>query len=193
VCSLETIKKLKAVLLNVVKRGTAKSLYSKDFSMAGKTGTAQVNYSKNGGADKYYASSFVGYFPADFPKYSCIVVVHKPSTVNNNYYGADVAGPVFKRIAQKIFTDSPSRNELKNINKKIQKQETDYGSYFVKMQKQQSLIVPNVKGMAGMDAIALFGNMGIKVKIIGIGKVKKQSIQAGENLSKNAIITLELS
>ena len=193
VCSLETIKKLKAVLLNVVKRGTGKSLYSKDFSMAGKTGTAQVNYSKNGGADKYYASSFVGYFPADLPKYSCIVVVHKPSTVNNNYYGADVAGPVFKRIAQKIFTDSPSRNELKNINKKIQKQETDYGSYFIKMQKQQSLIVPNVKGMAGMDAIALFGNMGIKVKIIGIGKVKKQSIQAGENLSKNTTITLELS
>jgi cell division protein FtsI (penicillin-binding protein 3) len=193
VCSLETIKKLKAVLLNVVKRGTGKSLYSKDFSMAGKTGTAQVNYSKNGGADKYYASSFVGYFPADLPKYSCIVVVHKPSTVNNNYYGADVAGPVFKRIAQKIFTDSPSRNELKNINKKIQKQETDYGSYFVKMQKQQNLLVPNVKGMAGMDAIALFGNLGIKVKIIGNGKVKKQSIQAGENLSKNTTITLELS
>ena len=193
VCSLETIKKLKVVLLNVVKRGTAKSLYSKDFSMAGKTGTAQVNYSKNGGADKYYASSFVGYFPADVPKYSCIVVVHKPSTVNNNYYGADVAGPVFKRIAQKIFTDSPSRNELKNINKKIPKQETDYDSYFVKMQKQRNLIVPDVKGMAGMDAIALFGNLGIKVKIIGIGKVKKQSIQAGENLSKNTIITLELS
>ena len=193
VCSLETIKKLKVVLLNVVKRGTAKSLYSKDFSMAGKTGTAQVNYSKNGGADKYYASSFVGYFPADVPKYSCIVVVHKPSTVNNNYYGADVAGPVFKRIAQKIFTDSPSRNELKNINKKIPKQETDYDSYFIKMQKQRNLIVPDVKGMAGMDAIALFGNLGIKVKIIGIGKVKKQSIQAGENLSKNTIITLELS
>ena len=193
VCSLETIKKLKVVLLNVVKRGTAKSLYSKDFSMAGKTGTAQVNYSKNGGADKYYASSFVGYFPADVPKYSCIVVVHKPSTVNNNYYGADVAGPVFKRIAQKIFTDSPSRNELKNINKKIPKQETDYDSYFIKMQKQRNLIVPDVKGMAGMDAIALFGNLGIKVKIIGIGKVKKQSIQAGKNLSKNTIITLELS
>jgi cell division protein FtsI (penicillin-binding protein 3) len=61
------------------------------------------------------------------------------------------------------------------------------------MQKQQNLLVPNVKGMAGMDAIALFGNLGIKVKIIGNGKVKKQSIQAGENLSKNTTITLELS
>jgi cell division protein FtsI (penicillin-binding protein 3) len=51
---------------------------------------------KRDGSSLYYASSFVGYFPADKPKYSCIVMVHEPSTVNNNYYGADVAGPVFK-------------------------------------------------------------------------------------------------
>jgi len=193
ICSTETIKKVKAVLENVVKKGTGKGLYSKDFSMAGKTGTAQVNYAKNGGSEKYYASSFVGYFPADNPKYSCIVVVHKPSTVNNNYYGADVAGPVFKRIAQKIFTDAPSTNEINNINRKILKQEKDYNSYFAKNQKEQKSTIPNVKGMAGMDAVALFGNLGLKVKIIGIGKVKKQSIQAGEPLDKNSTIILELS
>ncbi|WP_395049048.1 penicillin-binding protein [Flavobacterium sp.] len=193
VCSKETILKLHAVLENVVKKGTASKLYSKDFSMAGKTGTAAANYRTNGGADKYYISSFVGYFPADKPKYSCIVVVHKPNTSNNNYYGADVAGPVFKRIAQKIFTDAPSTNEIKNIDRKILKQENDYDSYFAKSQKQQSSIVPNVKGMSGMDAVALFGNLGVKVKIIGIGKVKTQSIQAGESLDKNTTITLELS
>ena len=193
VCSTETLLKLKAVLANVVKKGTGSKLYSKDFSMAGKTGTAAVNYAKNGGSEKYYASSFVGYFPADQPKYSCIVVVHKPSTVNNNYYGADVAGPVFKRIAQKIFTDAPSTNEIKNINRKILKQEKDYDSYYAKTQKEQKSIIPNVKGMAGMDAVALFGNLGLKVKIIGVGKVKKQSIQAGEPLDKNSTITLELS
>ena len=192
ICSKETILKLHTVLENVVKKGTGAKLYSKDFSMAGKTGTAQVNYSKNGGSEKYYASTFVGYFPAEKPKYSCIVVVHKPSTANNNYYGADVSGPVFKRIAQKIFTDAPSTNEIKNIDRKIQKQENDYDTYFVKSQKKQSSI-PNVKGMSGMDAVALFGNLGVKVKIIGIGKVKKQSIQAGEILDKNATIILELS
>jgi len=193
VCSQETILKLHAVLENVVKKGTASKLYSKDFSMAGKTGTAAVNYSKNGGSEKYYASSFVGYFPAENPKYSCIVVVHKPNTSKNNYYGADVAGPVFKRIAQKIFTDVPSTNEIKNINRKILKQENDFDNYFVKSQKQQAKIVPNVKGMSGMDAVALFGNLGVKVKIIGVGKVKTQSVQPGENLDKNTIITLELS
>jgi len=192
ICSKETILKLHAVLENVVKKGTGSKLYSKDFSMAGKTGTAAVNYSKNGGSEKYYASSFVGYFPADKPKYSCIVVVHKPNTANNNYYGADVAGPVFKRIAQKIFTDAPSTNEIKNINRRIQKQENEYGTYFVKSQKRQSSI-PNVKGMSGMDAVALLGNLGIKVKIVGVGKVRKQSIQPGEDLAKNTTITLELS
>jgi cell division protein FtsI (penicillin-binding protein 3) len=61
---------------------------------------------------------FCGYFPAENPKYSCIVVVHKPNTALNNYYGADVASQ-FKRIAQKIFTDAPSTNTIKNLDRKI--------------------------------------------------------------------------
>ncbi|MEO7977080.1 penicillin-binding protein [Flavobacterium sp.] len=192
VCSPETNKKLKAVLLNVVKKGTGSKLYSKDFSMAGKTGTAQVNYGKAGKEGLYYASSFVGYFPAEHPKYSCIVVVHKPNTSKNNYYGADVAGPVFKRIAQKIFTDAPSTNKIKKLDSKIPKQEYSYDNYDVEARKKPKLI-PNLKGMPGMDAIALLENLDIKVKVIGVGKVKKQSIQAGQNINKNTIIVLELS
>jgi cell division protein FtsI (penicillin-binding protein 3) len=192
ICSDATIKKLKALLSNVVKRGTGVKLYSKDFSMAGKTGTAQANYGKNGGNDKHYISSFVGFFPAEHPKYSCIVVVHAPNTSMNNYYGADVAGPVFKRIAQKIFTDAPSTNEIKNLNRKILKQENSYNVYFEKSHKRMQSI-PNVKGMPGMDAIALLENLGMKVKATGVGKVKKQSLQAGQNIVKNSIISLELS
>lgn len=192
ICSQETILKLKAVLENVVKRGTASKLYSKDFSMAGKTGTAQANYGTNGGVDKHYISSFVGYFPADFPKYSCIVVVHDPDTSNNTYYGADVAGPVFKRIAQKIFTDSPTRNEVKYLDKKNPTQERNYLDYYAKSQEKKN-VIPNLKGMSGMDAVALLGNLKVKVKIIGVGKVKKQSINPGEAITSEATIILELS
>jgi cell division protein FtsI (penicillin-binding protein 3) len=192
ICSDETIGKLKAVLQNVVKRGTGKDLYSKNFSMAGKTGTAQANYGKNGGSEKHYISSFVGFFPVENPKYSCIVVVHKPNTSGNNYYGADVAGPVFKRIAQKIFTDSPSTNEISNLNKKIRKQELAYDDYKIKS-SSVSKVIPNLKGMSGMDAVALLENLKLKVKVIGVGKVKKQSIPAGESLDKNKTIILELS
>jgi len=192
VCSQETIKKLKAVLQNVVKKGTGSKLYSKDFSMAGKTGTAQANYNRKDGTEKHYISSFVGYFPAEEPKYSCIVVVHEPNTSGNNYYGADVAGPVFKRIAQKIFTDAPSTNEIKNLDKKDKRQETEYADYYAKAQHKAN-VFPNLKGMSGMDAVALLGNLGVKVKVIGIGKVKNQSIQPGQNIDKNAIVILELS
>ncbi len=189
ICSQETLDKVQAVLENVVKRGTGSKLYSKDFSMAGKTGTAQVNYKDK--SKLYYASSFVGYFPANEPKYSCIVVVHKPN-VAAGYYGADVAGPVFKRIAQKIFTDSPSTNHVKNIDAKVVSQESDYSNYYKKVEKEER-IVPNVKGMSGMDAVALLENLGLKVKVIGAGKVKKQSLTSGQAFNKNQTIIIELS
>lgn len=194
ICSEETVKKLKALLENVVKKGTAKSIYSKDFSIAGKTGTAQGNYGINGGADKHYISSFVGFFPVKEPKYTCIVVVHKPSTVKGNYYGADVAGPVFKKIAQKIFTDSPTTMDIKDLNKKISKQENQYNEYSLKAQNDNNK-VPNVKGMPGMDAIALLENIGLKVKLkgSGVGKVISQSILAGQPIFRNSIIELELN
>lgn len=191
ICSATTLTKVRAIMQNVVKFGTAKSLYSKDFSMAGKTGTAQANYAPNGGADKYYISSFVGYFPAEAPKYSCIVVVHKPKTTGNNYYGADVAGPVFKRVAQKIFTDAPTTNKIANVNRATAKQDAQYNDYYKKVQDPNS-ILPNLKGMAGMDAVALLENWGLKVKVNGIGKVKSQSISAGTQVKKNTQVTLEL-
>lgn len=182
--------KVRTVLENVVKRGTGSKLYSKDFSMAGKTGTAQVDYNKGEGK-LYYASSFVGYFPAKEPKYSCIVVVHKPN-VQAGYYGADVAGPVFKRIAQKIYTDSPPTNHVKSIESKVASTEKKYDQYTTMVNTETSY-VPNLNGMEGMDAIALLENLGVKVKVSGMGRVKSQSVKAGDKMEKNQTITLELS
>lgn len=188
ICSDETLKKVRAILSNVVKEGTGSKLYSPNFSMAGKTGTVQMNYRDK--SKLYYASSFVGYFPADKPKYSCIVVVHKPN-VEAGYYGADVAGPVFKRIAQKIYTDAPSTNEVKQLDNKIPSQEKSYNKlYDIKTSEH---IMPNVKGMPVMDAIVLLENLGLKVKVTGRGKVVRQSIDKGQRFNKNQVITLELS
>lgn len=188
ICSDEALKKIQAILLNVVKKGTGSKLYSPNFSMAGKTGTVQMNYRDK--SKLYYASSFVGYFPANEPKYSCIVVVHKPN-VQAGYYGADVAGPVFKRIAQKIYTDAPSTNEIKTLDKKIESQEKSYAKLYDLKPKENTM--PNVKGMPAMDAIVLLENMGLKVKVIGKGKVTKQSVEKGQQFSRNQVIILELS
>lgn len=189
IASDEALSQVRAILENVVKRGTGAKLYSKDFSMAGKTGTAQVNYRDK--SKLFYSSSFAGYFPATNPKYSCIVVVHKPN-VSAGYYGVDVAGPVFKRIAQKIYTDSPPTNHIKDFDGKINITEKSYNAYYKQVQSNTSS-VPNVKGMNGMDAVALLETLGAKVNVIGIGKVKNQSVKAGEKIKKNQIITLELS
>jgi cell division protein FtsI (penicillin-binding protein 3) len=187
ICSQETIDKVKEMMLNVVKRGTAENIYDPNFSMAGKTGTCQTEYWTD---DTKYISSFVGYFPADEPKYSCIVVVHKPNK-KKGYYGNIVAAPVFERIARKIYTDTPVVEEVK-FTEKANKMDEAYEGYYKKANEIYTE-VPDVKNMPGMDAISLLENMGFKVNFKGIGKVKSQSIKAGSNLKKGDIIKLELS
>jgi cell division protein FtsI (penicillin-binding protein 3) len=186
-----TLKELQEILKNVVYRGTAKSLYSENFSMAGKTGTAQTEYwMPDWNDNKRYISSFVGYFPADNPKYSCIVVIHKPST-KKGYYGADVSGPVFKAIAQKIFTDTPLIDEVETLDFKNLVVDNDFEVYYDVAQTYKT-IMPNVVGMPTMDAIPLLENMGLKVKIDGTGIVKGQSISKGEKVKKNQTVVLDI-
>ena len=107
ICSNSTIKKVKNMMFNVVDKewGTANNIKDKDFAIAGKTGTCQVDYNRDD-KEVQYISSFVGYFPADKPKYSCIVVIHSPNK-KLGYYGSTVAAPVFKKIAKKIYTSTP--------------------------------------------------------------------------------------
>ena len=188
ICSQTTVEKLKVMMESVVKRGTASNIYSPYFTMAGKTGTCQTEYWKAG--ETQYISSFVGYFPADNPKYSCIVVIHKPNK-KIGYYGAIVAAPAFKKIAQKIYTDTPIRKTLTqftNADKILEKQLTDRSKTKLKNYKY----VPNVKKMTGMEAIALLENLGLKVSYEGIGRVAYQSIKPGENLKKYKNIHLKL-
>ncbi len=193
ICSKETIGEVQELLKNVVKLGTAKKLYSKNFSMAGKTGTARTEYwMPDWNKNKRYVSSFTGYFPAKNPKYSCIVVIHKPK-VQKGYYGADVSGPVFKDIAQKIYTSNPN---VKTINAQDTKNfatiKNKYNSYYT-ISNKANRTMPNLKGMAEMDAIPFLENMGLKVLCEGKGKVVEQSIKIGETISKGKTVILKLS
>lgn len=192
IASEQTIRTVQEVLKNIVIRGTGKRLYSPDFSMAGKTGTARTEYWMDGwNQNPRYVSSFVGYFPAENPKYSCIVVIHKPS-IKKGYYGADVTGPVFKSIAQKIYIESPEIDHIQDLEMLHADVQQNIELYQQKV-TQSHTAVPNVQGMAGMDAVALLENLGLYVTLVGNGKVIRQSIPAGEKLSKGKIIVLELS
>ena len=222
----------------VVLEGTAMNLKNLDYKIAGKTGTAQIANGKGGYGQQSrsvtYQASFVGYFPADNPKYSCIVMVNAPS--EGVYYGNAVAGPIFKEISDKVYStlldihdqvrdeqavskkNPPIKNGLKqdidtvysglNIYCKSLQSLQGHSQYLNAFMQNDSIVVmndnnvelalsknimPNVIGMGLKDAIYLLENAGLKVKVIGSGSVKKQSIRVGEKIFKGAMLTLELS
>jgi len=120
ICSRRTREKVHEMLCGVVESGTAKNLKDPEFSIAGKTGTAQIPDKNTAYRDKSrisYQASFVGYFPADKPRYSCIVVINSPS--RDVYYGNLVAGPVFREIARKVYATSLEWHEPVNSKKML--------------------------------------------------------------------------
>ena len=191
-CSESTLAEIKDILKNVVVRGTGSRMYSETFSMAGKTGTARTKYAnfEEWKKDKKYISSFAGYFPADNPKYSCIVVIHEPST-KVGYYGADVSGPVFKRIAQKIYTDTPIIDDIETLDFDNNLVNQDFEKFYENSRKYKQLM-PSVIGMPAMDAIALLENLEVKVKVKlnGSGTITSQSVERHQKLKPNQTIVL---
>ncbi len=120
ICSQATIDSARSLLEGVVERGTAENLKNPHYKVAGKTGTAQIARENSGYDKKTYNASFVGYFPADNPRYSCIVVVSNPA--QGKYYGGSVAAPVFREIADKVYAthldiyqETETDEEAKNL------------------------------------------------------------------------------
>ena len=175
VCSKETLNKVQQMLFNVVdkKWGTAFNIKDELLSMAGKTGTCQVDYTSE---EVQYISSFVGYYPVENPKYSCIVVIHRPNK-SIGYYGSTVAAPVFKTIAKKIFNDIPKKIEI------------NYSAFA----DLENNTVPNVKGLNQKEAIKKLKNKGMTVKVKGKGIVKSQSIKPGSKVKNQQKIIIESS
>jgi cell division protein FtsI (penicillin-binding protein 3) len=231
-----TIQKAKQMLEGVVQNGTGKGLKITAFKVGGKTGTAQIAKSGKGGGygavgNRDYQASFVGYFPADKPLYTCIVIINSPS--NGIYYGGLVAGPVFKEIAEKVYSTSldfldPVNNKQNLLTKapgsiKSKNNEMTITARALKLPLRSSAadenytsrnytdsttvwlqpsnitsqlskgIVPNLNGLSAKDALFLLENSGFHVKLMGMGSVKKQSIEAGQKFNKGDKITLTLS
>ena len=184
ICSKETLTKIKSMLFNVVdkKWGTAYQIKDSLFHVAGKTGTCQLDYTKG---EVQYISSFVGYFPAENPIYSCIVVIHRPDK-KLGYYGSTVAAPVFKKIAKKIYISTPKEINIKRSEISISLEKTKQ----TKINKTQ---IPDLIGKSNLDAISIVQKLGLNFKIIGEGRVIKQSIKAGTRIKEGELIILEFS
>ncbi len=195
ICSRSTVRKAQSLLEGVVENGTAKNLKNSNYKIAGKTGTAQIANAKHGyrtGSRISYQASFVGYFPADDPLYSCIVVVNEPS--NWVYYGNVVSGPVFKEIADKVYAGNFYR-DLHALNPEKEDKVTLREAADIIDTDDLTLsegVMPNVTGMGLRDAIYMLENSGLRVHYTGRGKVAKQSPQPGVRIARGATVAIEL-
>lgn len=223
ICSKESVNKLRGLLEGVVRNGTAKRPFRGSlYKVAGKTGTAVTNYSTLGVTKKNYRSSFVGYFPADNPRYSCIVVITNPR--QNGIYGSSTAAPVFRKISDRIYAlDKELRTELViqnkpiniktkngrenemvtisqnlNINSKLRgsnryvSAKIKKNELYVKSLKKMDGYLPNVKGLTMKDALYLLEQKGLKVNVKGKGRVVKQSLRPGSKVIKGKQIEIIL-
>ena len=107
ICSKVTIEAVIPLLIGVVEEGTAKNIRTNNYLIAGKTGTTVINFNNRAeGEEKEYQASFAGFFPADNPRYSCIVVINNPREYG--HYGGSVAAPIFKELADKVYASDMS-------------------------------------------------------------------------------------
>lgn len=195
ICSKSTVRKAQSLLEGVVENGTAMNLKNSNYKIAGKTGTAQIANAKHGyrtGSRISYQASFAGYFPADDPLYSCIVVINAPS--NWVYYGNVVSGPVFKEVADKVYASSFYR-DLQALNKEDKERVTlrEVSSEVGKGDLSLSEgLMPDVVGMGLRDAMYMLENSGVRVRYSGRGKVAKQSPQPGVRISRGATVAIQL-
>ena len=205
----KAIKTMQTILEHVVSQGLGRKAGSPLFKVAGKTGTAQVADQYGGyhsGITRYWLS-FAGYFPADNPRYSCIVCIKKSGLPAS---GGGMSGVVFHHIAEGVMArhlklsiddahdeQSVIVPDVKNgntedanmilkklgIDKRVQRDEAKYSEH----------ITPDVTGMGAKDAVYQLESRGLKVKVHGRGKVKRQSYPAGRQIVKGSecILTMD--
>ena len=233
ICSDHTLSQIRTILQKVVSEGLAKPAGSKQFPVAGKTGTAQISQGAAGykSGRVNYLVSFCGYFPADNPKYSCIVSIQKPGLPAS---GGLMAGSVFGKIAERVYAKD-LRYELKNaidsttnvipavkagemkealyvlnqLSVPVQREGEWNGSTVwghpsesptavllnagnADQQKKEDNRVPNVIGMGAKDAVFLLEEKGLRVRLSGVGKVRRQSLPHGSHFTKGQTVLLTL-
>lgn len=216
VCSEEVAAQMRSMLVGVVETGTGNNIRNAVYGIAGKTGTTQ------GISDKSIKnSSFVGFFPADKPRYTCLVLVERTSIA-----GRYAAAPVFRKIADCVvaidkelgsvqLTDS-ARVERPVATKaprtSVETAHRLLGMPFAVVDSTEptpwivydnnargymnytvpSGVVPDCHGMTARDAFWLLHSAGLKTRLRGQGKVVSQSPKPRTPIKKGATVVIEL-
>ena len=195
-----TIKMMQTILEHVVSQGLGRKAGSKSFKVAGKTGTAQVadQYgSYHSGTTRYWLS-FAGFFPADNPRYTCIVCIKKSGLPAS---GGGMSGVVFHHIAEGVMAQNlklsvNDARDSSSVFKPAIKQGNSIAADYVltnlnikekpqlQQKKESAQIIPDVTGMGARDAVFALEKRGIRAIVKGRGKVKSQSLYAGTTVKQ---------
>ena len=206
----QAIKTMQTILEHVVSQGLGKKAGSKSFKVAGKTGTAQVADqfgSYHSGVTRYWLS-FAGFFPADNPRYTCIVCLKKSGLPAS---GGGMSGVVFHHIAEGVMAQSlkrsvdDARDSRSSFTPAVKKGDSQAANYVLASLKTKASApssanyregskhtVPDVTGMGAKDAVYLLESRRVKARIKGRGKVKSQSIHAGTAVKQGMVCELIL-
>ncbi|ROI03456.1 PASTA domain-containing protein [Kaistella haifensis] len=185
--STKAITMMTNALTKAVEKGTAKSIFTPNLKMAGKTGTARFEYWKPGPSK--YQASFAGFYPADNPKYTCIVMINQPDN-SKGFYGSTVSAPVFKEIAGKTFLKTPQNVEKEMlVDRKVDLSKMVEPNVKIAINDGQ---MPNVVGLIGKNIIPQLENSGYRVDFKGVGRIKEQFPLEGTRIGKNQKIYLSL-
>ena len=201
----QTIKTMQTILEHVVSQGLGRKAGSKSFKVAGKTGTAQVADQYGGyhsGTTRYWLS-FAGYFPADNPRYTCIVCLKKSGLPAS---GGGMSGVVFHRISEGVMAQNlklsveDARDEYSSFTQEVKGGDEESAGYVLAslgLKNQQPLqpktsrdVVPNLMGMGARDAVYQLEIRGVKARVRGRGKVKSQSVFAGTAVRQGMVCEL---
>ena len=206
----EAIKTMQTILEHVVSQGLGKKAGSKSFKVAGKTGTAQVadQYgSYHSGITRYWLS-FAGFFPADNPRYTCIVCLKKSGLPAS---GGGMSGVVFHHIAEGVMAQNlkrsvdAARDASSIMTPDVKRGDNSAANYVLASLKTKASsnsstnyresskhTVPDVTGMGAKDAVYLLESRHVKARVKGRGKVKSQSIHAGTAIKQGMVCELIL-
>ena len=204
----QAIKTMQTILEHVVSQGLGKKAGSKSFKVAGKTGTAQVadqHGSYHSGTTRYWLS-FCGFFPADEPRYTCIVCIRKSGLSAS---GGGMSGVVFHHIAEGVMAQNLKRSvddahdENSVMTPDVKGGDIAASNYVLRQlgvkagnhideQKTSKAIVPNVIGMGARDAVYQLESRGVKTRLKGRGRVKSQSIYSGTAIKQGMVCDLTL-
>ena len=182
---------MRSIMEDTVAKGTGKRAFVEGLSIGGKTGTAQLSGGKSGYIKGEYLSSFIGFFPADKPKYVVMAMYMRPQVeVQANKFGGVVSAPVVGNVIRRIAKEEEELSEnIEKIN--VSKEDTkDYSKsevesiHLLDNSGDENIRMPNLIGMSPQEVLAIFKDTDFDIELVGTGLVQEQSPKADESLER---------